>query len=258
MKPIRVLRLFVHAVLAVGAAVYPVARTAPDQTVFLGTVRLDPGSGSVDTTPVFASGVTSASCPAGYGSDALLRIGRPGGPYTNLARPLTSGGYDRAAVTATPNRSFMTALGGTAPQAGEWWVVAECFSQTQGQHPGRFVTSITVAGSGWRLSPGGGTAAAAATANPAGAASPSAGPQPSAPDVVPEAGPGTEAAPGAPTPLPVARTGSASLGVSLWWLAGVVGVLALVGVGWLATRPAAAAARTGGANHPRSRSGGHP
>lgn len=256
MKPTRVLRLLVHAVLAAGTAVYPTVRTVPDQTVFLGTVRLDPASGSVDTDPIFAAGVTSAACPAGYGSDALLRIGRPGGPYTNLARPLTAGDYDRGAVTATPNRSFTTALGGTAPQAGEWWVVAECFSQTQGQHPGRFVTSVTVAGSGWRLSPGGGTASAASAASAA--PTPAADPTPSTSDTGPAPGPSADVTPSAVALDRTARTGAASFGLSLWWLAGVGGVLALVGAVWLSTRPARGTGRAGSGNRRPSRSGRHP
>lgn len=117
----------------------------------LGTVTLSQTSGTVADTPVFASGTTSAACPSGYGANVALRIGRPQGPFANLRAALGAGGYDTAPVTIEPNRSFTAALGGTAPGDGEWWVVVECYSDTLGQHPERFVTPITVTGGDWAV-----------------------------------------------------------------------------------------------------------
>jgi hypothetical protein len=117
----------------------------------IGAVRLSQPSGSVDATPIATEAAASAPCPEGYGRNALLRVGRPGGPYSNLAKPLSGGGYDRAAPAARPNRSFATALDGRRPAAGEWWVVFECHSENEGVHPARFVTSITVSAGTWSL-----------------------------------------------------------------------------------------------------------
>ncbi|MGN9911054.1 hypothetical protein ACTMTJ_26200 [Phytohabitans sp. LJ34] len=145
----------VAALLATAAATATalVGVASPAQAAPLGTVNLSQSSGSVSDSPMFASGTTSAACPSGYGDNVALRIGRPEGPFSNLRAALGAGGYDTAPVTIEPNRSFATALGGVAPGSGEWWVVVECFSATLGQHPDRFVTSITVTGSTWELPP---------------------------------------------------------------------------------------------------------
>ncbi|MGN9911056.1 hypothetical protein ACTMTJ_26210 [Phytohabitans sp. LJ34] len=42
-------------------------------------------------------------------------------------------------MTVEPNRSFATAVG-AAPAAGEWWIVVQCFSLTEGKHVDEFVT----------------------------------------------------------------------------------------------------------------------
>jgi hypothetical protein len=143
------------------------AGAVPAHVSSAGVVRLSQSSGSVDSTPMFASATAARPCPAGYGSDALLRVGPPEGPFTNLARPLVDGGYDTRGVTARPNRSFTTALGGAPPAAGQWWIVVECFSQVRGMHPDRFITPITVTGRTWRAGAGAdsaGSAPATATA----------------------------------------------------------------------------------------------
>lgn len=144
----------VAALLATAAATATalVGVASPAQAAPLGTVNLSQSIGSVSDSPIFASGTTSAACPSGYGANAALRVGRPEGPFSNLRAALGDGGYDTAPVTIEPNRSFATALGGVAPGDGEWWVVVECFSVTQGQHPERFVTPITVTGATWALS----------------------------------------------------------------------------------------------------------
>jgi hypothetical protein len=139
----------VGAALASGALV---AVSAPAYAADLGTVILSQQSGSVTDTPMFASGTTSAPCPATFGEEASLRIGpaNVNGPFANLAPAVGGGGYDQAPVTINPNRSFQTALG-QAPAAGDWWIVFECFSLTEGRHPDRFVTPITVTGTTWRV-----------------------------------------------------------------------------------------------------------
>jgi hypothetical protein len=143
----RVGAVLAAAALSAGALV---GVAAPAQAASLGAITLSETSGSVDASPMFASGTTSAACPTGFGANVALRIGRAGGPFNNLRAPLGAGGYDTAPVTISPNRSFSTAVGG-APADGEWLVVVECFSTTEGQHPERFVTSITVSGSSWAL-----------------------------------------------------------------------------------------------------------
>ncbi|MFJ8579099.1 hypothetical protein [Micromonospora sp. NPDC093277] len=123
---------------------------APALAAPLGTVALSSQSGNVTSTPIFTKATTSAPCPAGYGENAALRVGPPNGPFTNLVRPLTDGGYDTAKISFSPNRSFELALG-RKPGDGVWWIVVECFSTTAGRHPERFVTPITVSGSSWRV-----------------------------------------------------------------------------------------------------------
>lgn len=140
----------VLAAAAVSAGVL-VGVAAPAQAASLGAITLSQ-AGGVDDTPMFASATTSAPCPTGFGTNAALRIGRPGGPYSNLRAPLGAGGYDTAPVTIAPNRSFSLAIGG-APAAGEWLVIVECYSATEGRHPDEFQTSITVTGSTWELTP---------------------------------------------------------------------------------------------------------
>ncbi|GAA1842333.1 hypothetical protein [Asanoa iriomotensis] len=230
----RHLRRIAAAVAAAGTlAVTALALPAPALAAPLGQVRLSQTSGSVDTNPIFASAAASAPCPAGYGSDAAVRIGPVGGPYANVATPLRDGGYDTKAVTAKPNRSFAMALGNVRPTDGEWQVVVECYSVAQGMHPERFVTPITVSGARWRT----GRPAGAPADPSAGGASPSASGQP------PSAGassgpPDVSGADQAELDARLAannRTGKASFG-NAWWIAGLVGVLCVFGLVFLLTR----------------------
>ncbi|MDG4795276.1 hypothetical protein [Micromonospora sp. WMMD1082] len=223
-------------VTALFTATVSLVAPAPAGAAPLGSVRLPVTSGIVDATPIFASATTSAPCPAGFGRNAQLRVGPPGGPFSNLARPLTDGGYDRAPVTARPNRSFVTALGG-APVDGEWWVVVECLSETQGVHPERFVTPITVSGRQWR------------SGRPAGAAPATPGPDGAV--VVPDGGGTRTPAPGTASGMPAATpstattaiaedaeqqrrltgnggSGAASL-ANLWWILALLAALTVVG-----------------------------
>ncbi len=206
----------------------------------LGEVRISQTSGTVDANPVFKTATASAPCPNGYGNDAQVRVGPPGGPFANVAKPLTNGGYDKQPVSAQPNRSFTTALGG-APADGEWLVVVECYSLTQGMYSERFATSITVSGTHWRLGRPQGAAPL-----PTGAAATLGGGE--APTVAPSGGPAAGTDPSAATADPAPsnaapgqrlagddRTGAASLANAVWMLA-VLGVLSLVGVTWLLTR----------------------
>ncbi|SBT53902.1 hypothetical protein [Micromonospora narathiwatensis] len=151
---------------------------APALAAPLGTVAISSQSGDVTSNPIFAKATTSAPCPAGYGENASLRVGPPNGPFTNLAKPLTDGGYDKAKVTFSPNRSYQLALGSN-PADGVWWIVVECFSATAGRHPERFVTPITVSGTGWRVGASGqpaqpGSPDESATQTPTPSASPTA------------------------------------------------------------------------------------
>ncbi|MEV6815395.1 Ig-like domain repeat protein [Micromonospora sp. NPDC051296] len=144
----RVAALTTGAALAAGALV---AVASPALAAPLGTVNLSQTSGLVTDSPMFESAVTSAPCPTGFGEESALRIGPADtGPFTNLTPSLGGGGYDKAPVTANPNRSFQLALG-SAPANGRWWVVVECFSLLEGRHPDRFVTEIVVTGNQWRV-----------------------------------------------------------------------------------------------------------
>ncbi len=130
--------------------------TAPAQAASLGALTLTgidgkpQTSGTVDATPMFASATTSAPCPAGFGENASLRIGPPGGPYSNLAKTLGGGGYDEAPVTSDSNRSFTTALG-NPPADGVWHIIMECYSLTEGRHPDEFQLPIMVCGRLWKV-----------------------------------------------------------------------------------------------------------
>jgi hypothetical protein len=122
----------------------------PAHAESLGGVTLTPQqAGTVTENPMFTTGRTAA-CPPTFGENANLRIGRPGGPYSNLAPALGGGGYDIHEITINPTRSFQTAIGGTAPEQGVWWVVMECYSLTDGRHPDEFRTPIVVCGSTWK------------------------------------------------------------------------------------------------------------
>ncbi|GAA4691892.1 Ig-like domain-containing protein [Phytohabitans rumicis] len=151
-------RMFARAGALLGAAVMSagvlVAVASPAQAASLGTITLSQTSGTVAGSPMFANATTSAACPTGYGENAALRVGRPGGPYSNLAPALGGGGYDTAPISVGANRSFTTALGGTAPAAGTWWVIVECFSLTLGRHADEFQIPIEVTGGNWAVDSG--------------------------------------------------------------------------------------------------------
>ena len=221
------------------AALSVLAIPAPAGAAPLGSVRLSQSSGTVDQNPIFGSASASKPCPAGFGSDAMVRVGPPGGPYSNVAKPLTDGGYDKKAVSVKPNRSFSTALAG-APAGGEWWVVVECYSLTLGMYEERFVTPITVNGRAWKLGQPVDGAAPLDSPPPQGQPAPPTVPGPEVTGVAPV---GTEPPAGSTTasvdPALASndRTGSGSPLASVMWTGGVLLVLALVGgVGLLSWR----------------------
>lgn len=193
----------VLAAAAVAAAMGILIGQSPGYAANLGTVSLSAKAGSVTADPIVASAVTSAACPRGYGENAALRVGRPGGPYSNLAPPAGAGGYDGARVTLRPNRSFAKALGAT-PQDGEWWVVVECYSLSQGRHPDRFATPIWVSSGTWQLSPPGGAAGLAATPGTSGTTSQ----QRLGVTVTPSDNPASPAPSGSASPSPSAPAGA--------------------------------------------------
>lgn len=218
---------------ALAATALSLAAPASAAAAPLGSVRLSQNSGTVDADPIFATATASKPCPAGYGRNAQVRIGPPGGPYSNVAKPLTAGGYDKKAVSVKPNRSFARALAG-APTSGEWWVVVECYSETVGMHPERFITPITVTGRTWKVGQPV-TGKADLNAPPL--------PQPVIPTVAPTASAAAPPASAPVTPPPTVegtpgpdarlasnnRTGSGSPIASAGWAIGVVAVLAVVG-----------------------------
>ena len=219
------------------SALATVAVAAPASAAPLGTVKLSQTKGTVDQNPIFGTATAAKPCPADYGANALVRIGPPGGPYQNVARPLSAGGYDRTAVAAKPNRSFARAIGGT-PANGEWWVVVECWSLTRGQHPQLFVTPLTVTGKSWKVGqPSGGASLDSPPpprpAVPLAGATTSAAPATTGPAAT---APGASASPADPELASNDRSGSASPLASVMWVGGVVLVLGIVGAMALLTR----------------------
>ncbi|MEN3609113.1 hypothetical protein AAH979_06135 [Plantactinospora sp. ZYX-F-223] len=226
--------LLLPAVLAAAAglsAQSPSAAAVPARRAVLGTLTITPTSGSVGGNPMLVSATTSAPCPAGYGSAALLRVGPAGGPYSNIARPGGAGGYDRTPITMHPNRSMATSQG-RPPGDGEYAIVVECVSDTLGTHPDRFESRIVVSGDTWRVRNGtGGRAAPTAGAAPGTTGSPS-GANPGATPTSPSAPTG---APGEPTIAATSAGPSADLasrpdeGASpLPWALGGIALLACV------------------------------
>ncbi|WP_422772798.1 hypothetical protein ACN28C_07345 [Plantactinospora sp. WMMC1484] len=259
------LLLWTAVVAAAGLSVpAPGARAAfAGRAVALGALTVTPTSGTVDGSPMLASATTSTPCPAGYGAAALLRVGPPGGPYSNIARPAGAGGYDRAPVTMNPNRS-MAMSQGRPPADGEYRIVVECVSETRGTHPGRFEAPIVVRGNTWRLGggtgdqPGGGTGGqpdprggrpGGATGAPSGG---DGGPA-STPSAVPSGATGepADAASGA-TGVPELASGRDGDGPPLPWILGGVALL-VVAAGAavpLIRRRGGRAAGRGGDGHP--------
>ncbi|GLZ75711.1 hypothetical protein Afil01_05180 [Actinorhabdospora filicis] len=127
------------------------ASPAQAESPILGVLSLSAASGTVTDTPFVASATTNAPCPSGYGDNASLRAGKPGGPYALLGRIGGDGGYDTAAsVTLPASRSLTTVLGGT-PADGDYEVVVTCSGVLTGVHPKSFSTYITVTGADWRV-----------------------------------------------------------------------------------------------------------
>ncbi|MGY0232984.1 hypothetical protein [Longispora urticae] len=138
------------ALITLGAALAVLAPAGPAQAAPLGTLAITPATGSVDA--VFAGVRTSAACPAGYGTNAAIKVGKAGGPYNNLHKVGSAGGYDRAPFTLDANRSLRAAQAG---EDGEYQVVVLCTSESQGDHPDLFVAGITVTGGTWKSTGGG-------------------------------------------------------------------------------------------------------
>ncbi|GIF51168.1 Ig-like domain-containing protein [Asanoa ferruginea] len=138
------------AVMSIAGGTLVIASNAAS-AASLGAVTLSQQDGLVDQTPMFASAVSARPCPTGFGENAALRVGPPAGPYSNLAVSLGGGDFDLAPVTVNANRSFQTALGGVKPADGQWVVIIECYSLTEGRHPDEFRTPIIVCGNAWAV-----------------------------------------------------------------------------------------------------------
>ncbi|MDW5322229.1 hypothetical protein [Plantactinospora sp. KLBMP9567] len=225
--------LLLPAVMAAAAglsAQSPGAAAVPARRAALGTLTITPTSGTVGGNPMLVSAITSAPCPARYGSAALLRVGPVGGPYSNIARPGGAGSYDTAPVSMHPNRSMATSQG-RPPGDGEYVIVVECVSDTLGTHPDRFEARIVVSGDTWRVRSGtGGRATPTASAAPETTTGPPSGPSPGATPTAPSAPTG---AAGKPTITATPDGTSADLasrpdegGSPLPWALGGVALLA--------------------------------
>jgi hypothetical protein len=139
------------AVLCLAAAGFaaPAPASAADPPP-LGTLTVVPGRGTVDAQPMLTSATTSSACPTGYAQNAQLRVGRPGGPYSNVVAPGRAGGYDRAAFTMGADRSMSTALGGAVAD-GPYLLVVECSGTGAGRHPSRFQARLDVTAGTWQV-----------------------------------------------------------------------------------------------------------
>jgi len=137
----------VLAVATAAASLAAIAFAAPAQAAALGKLTLTPAHGTITANPMFTTATTSAACPAGYGDNASLRVGRAGGPFVNL-RPGSAGSFATAPFSLSPNRSFNTAVG-TATGNGTWVVIVQCGGEINGLHPDRFETTISVWGDKW-------------------------------------------------------------------------------------------------------------
>ncbi|GIG61219.1 hypothetical protein Lfu02_55910 [Longispora fulva] len=140
-----------RALIVLGAAVTVLAFASPAQAAPLGTLTLSQTSGSVTDPVMFTAATTSAACPAGYGTNAALKVGKVGGPYNNLQKIQSAGHYDAAPVTIGASRSFMVSNENAPPAPGAYEVVVVCTSDTAGDHPDLFVAHITVTGSTWKV-----------------------------------------------------------------------------------------------------------
>jgi hypothetical protein len=234
-------RAYLAVLSALAAVAATVALPAPASAAPLGNIKLSESSGTVDKNPIFGTATAAKPCPSGFGSDAAVRIGPPGGPYQNVAVPLRAGGYDKKPVSVKPNRSFARAIGGT-PADGEWWVVVECWSLVQGRHPQLFITPLTVTGKSWKVGQPAGGVSLDSTPSPR-AAVPTNGPVSGAPAPSASAGGATTAPPSAAPSATVDpalasnnRTGPSSPLASVMWVGGVILVLAIVGAIALLTR----------------------
>lgn len=145
--------LLVRAVVlatATSVAVVGLA-AAPASAADLGTLTLTPTQGLTTTNPAL-SALTSAACPATYGTNAGLKIGKVGsGDYRNLARVGDEANYDQAAFTLTANRSMVSAYGGTALSNGDYEIAVLCTGESTGDNPDLFRTVITVTGENWQV-----------------------------------------------------------------------------------------------------------
>ncbi|WP_329106420.1 Ig-like domain-containing protein [Micromonospora sp. NBC_01699] len=151
-------------VLVAGVLIGP---ASPAQAVSLGAVTLSEQTGDVNTTPMFATARTATPCPTGFGETTNLRLGRPGGPYANLARALSAGGWDQNPLEFAADRSLTRAVAGIEPATtvgdGEWWVIVDCYSLTAGRSADQFQTSIFVCGDTWKVGTSCNTATATRT-----------------------------------------------------------------------------------------------
>jgi hypothetical protein len=151
------------AVIAVAAAGFAGPARAADPK----PITLVPASGTVDQTPMFTAVTTAEACPAGYGTNVAVKIGRIGGPYNNLNTVYSDGGYDTAPLSLAANRSFTRANGNVPPAAGRYEVVIICTSETQGDLTDLFRSQqIEVTGAGWQVAGGGGPGPTPTTAGP--------------------------------------------------------------------------------------------
>ncbi|MGI5149512.1 Ig-like domain-containing protein [Plantactinospora sp. CA-294935] len=147
--------LFVRTTVALSTAAIAtlalagLAGPAQAESPVLGTVALAPTGGSVHDNPFVTAATTSAACPTGFGENAALKVGPPGGPYSPLARIGGLANYDQAPFTLAANRSLATALG-AAPADGTYEVAVSC-SGTTGTAPKDFSTLITVTGDSWAV-----------------------------------------------------------------------------------------------------------
>ncbi|MEV4626549.1 Ig-like domain repeat protein [Micromonospora sp. NPDC049523] len=137
-----------------GAVLVGLAPSA--QAAVLGALTLNPTNGTLGASPALIGASTPAACPAGFGDQAVLKVGPVAGTFFNLAKIASDGDYDKQPFTLAANRSILKAIEPNSMTAGDYRITVTCVSGTLGDHPDQFETVITVEGTNWHVKGGGG------------------------------------------------------------------------------------------------------
>lgn len=139
------------AVLVVGALAYFLGATPAARAASIGTLTLNPTSGSVTTQIPITEVTSSAPCPTDYAKRAIFKIVKSDGTEASLSS-LTTIADGTQPVTLHPSLtlSLEQALG--APVAdGDYEVRVKCFVNLSSSSPDYFSATIMVTGDTWAV-----------------------------------------------------------------------------------------------------------